>query len=472
MLAPVISPSILTTPTNLAEKPGIAGEGVKSLAERLRRERESQSGGQRVSRLGAPSFLGAGVGVAAGMIPLKYLSSAINSSIASERQAESAPSLPSMIQISGEPALGIREAAQMGGERRAQSWRLNLDVPVTHFWGKATLSAGYARSEAGTASSAEEASAPLQQNATIALRQEIQKGALSGSAQVAFTGADTRQDVLSSDGERDRNAKAEAQARLKLQLAPGISLTGAHQSQVERVATLQPGGDSASEAAAAEAARWAVARRAASRSNSEVGLEWKWSKSLSLSAGAGTTRSGQATPVVSAGVWTPQWLRDEDRANLALQRRTGGGSWGLKWSRGWSQQDNASNDAMQRGEDNRSDALSLQAERKMFGWLNMRGSWRLAGETNYLAARLSDQATREAEARISGDQGSLALRYSDWDSQSSLAGADAGSSGRREYGVRYEAGRNAGLGLAVEYSVRSERTAAATSNWKLGITYR
>lgn len=463
---------------------------MRSLVERLRIEREAQMDKSRASPLGSWSTK------ASEKQQRKYLSHAISSSIASERQAANASALPSALQLSGERALSLDGQSRVGGSRSAQLWRINLDVPVTHFWGKATLSAGFERSEAGSSRDAEAASAPLQQNARVSLRQDIQKGALSGTAQLALSGDDSRQDSLASQGERDSKATAEGSARLKLQLSPGLAITGSHQSQLERAATLQPikagppepssawqgasgsSGDVLGQLGEPQAARWDIERQGSRRSNSDLGLEWKWSKSLAISAGASAVRSGQEAPVAgaSAGVWVPRWLRDESRANVSLLQRTGGGSWGLQWSRAWAQQDAASGvaseAAMQRSEDKRSDSVSLQAERKLFGWLSMRGSWKLAGETNYLASRLSDQATREAEARISGGLGSLALRYSDWSSQSSLAGADAPGSGKREYGVRYQAGRDEGVGLAVEYSVRDEKATSPASNWKLGVTYR
>lgn len=483
--------SALNSSARAASAPATPEGGeIKSLVERLRHEREAQLDKSKASPLGAWSTR------ESERRARKYLGRAISSSIASERQAANVSSLPAALALSGDRALSVSEEAQVPGARSAQKWRVNLDVPMTHFWGKATLSAGFERSQAGASREAEAASSGLQQNATVSLRQDIKKGALSGTAQVAISGDDSRQDELPGAAERDRKAKAEGSARLKLQLSQGLAITGSHQSRLERAASLQPGEAGATEAGATSQssatsdalaqlgerqARWDVERQASRRSNSELGLEWKWSKSLALSAGASTARSGQEagaqTPIASAGVWVPQWLRDESRANLALQRRTGGGSWGLNWSRAWAQQgsaqDAASQPAMQRSEDKRSDAISLQAERKLAGWLSMRGSWKLAGETNYLASRLSDQATREAEARINGGLGSLALRYSDWSSQSSAASGDALSAGgRREYGVRYEAGREAGLGLAVEYSVRDEKAASAASNWKLGVTYR
>lgn len=364
---------------------------------------------------------------------------------------------------------------------------MNIDVPVTHFWGKATLSAGFERSQPGSSTDPEAASAPLTQSAKIALSQDLKHGALSGTAQLALSGNDSRQDALPTPGERDVGTKAEGSARLKLQLAPNLALTGSHQSQLEQTSTLQPTQEPTQAAASAQsntqlgtdAGSDVLARlkqrQAANRSDSQLGLEWKWSKSLSLSAGASLARSEQeaTTPAANASPLAPQWLRDESAANLSLQKRTGGGSWGLQWSRALAQKDAASQSSMQRAEDTRTDNLSLQAEHKLFGWLQMRGSWKLAGDTNYLSAHLSDQATREAEARISGGLGSLALRYSDWSSQSSALGGDLlGGSGRREYGVRYQAGSDKGLGLAVEYSVRAEPASNAASNWKLGVTYR
>ena len=455
---------------------------MKSLVERLQSEREARLDKSRVSPLGSWSTR------ASENLRRKYLSRAAAFSTTVERQNQNTISsiLPDALSLSGESALSLSEAARVPGARAAKQWNVNLDVPVTHFWGRATLSAGFERREAGASREAEEAGAPLQQNARVTLRQDVKKGALSGSAQLALSGADSRRDAALSIGEheRERNAQAEGSARLKLQLAPALAITGSHQSKLEREASLQPleaGGvaesgessDGAATGAGEGQARWDVERQGSRRSNSELGLEWKMSKSLSVSAGAGATRAGQEAPVQSAGVWAPRWLRDESRANVSLQQRTGGGSWGLKWSRAWAEQDALANAQMQRSEDKRSDAVSLQAERKLFGWLSMRGSWKLAGETNYLASRLSDQATREAEARVSGGMGSLALRYSDWSSQSGALGSEALTGGaRREYGVRYEAGRDAGLGLAVEYSVRDERASNASENWKLGVTYR
>ena len=487
-MAPRITPSILlltafACAASIARAAEVAASdsgGVKSLVEKLQDEREARLDKSRVSPLGSWSTR------EIQKLRRKYLSREASSGSALQGWTASALALPGALSVSGERAQSPSEsqAVLVPGARAAQKWNVNLDVPVTHFWGKATLSAGFERSQPGASREAQAASAPLQQNATVTLRQEVKKGVLSGSAELALAGADSRQDAPIALGERERNAKAEGSARLKLQLAPTLAITGSHQSRMEREASLQPvepSGTVESEGSSGDAlaqigerqAGWDVERQALRRSNSELGLEWKMSKSLAISAGASATRSGQEAPAAGAGVWAPRWLRDESRANVSLQKRTGGGSWGLMWSRAWAEQESLADSQMKPAEDKRADALSLQAEHKLFGWLSMRGSWRLAGETNYLASRLSDQATREAEARISGGMGSLALRYSDWSSQSGALGSEAlGGSGRREYGVRYEAGRAAGLGLAVEYSVRDERASNASENWKLGITYR
>jgi hypothetical protein len=389
-----------------------------------------------------------------------------------------------------------RKEDAAGNARTAQKWRLGLDVPLQHWWGSATLKAKFERSEGGAAREASASTAGLEHSGGVSLRQELKLGALQGSAQVALEGSEQRADLIYSSGERGRRNRVEGDARLKWQLRPGLAISASHASKSEKSTTLSPleneedaedalDSRSESEAGASDAlaalherdVKWAVEGEANRRAASELGLEWKWSRSLSLSAQASSTRSER-------GAWSgplgedreigiiPGWARDEERAALALQKRTGGGSWGLKWSRSWARAEREREEGAEVSEDKRRDALSLQAERRLASWLSLRGSWKLSGETNFLSARAQEAANREAEARLDAGLGRLSLRYSDLASRSLGAGAEDG--GSREYGVRYDLGRDEGLGLSVEYSQRAERekSTPATSNWRLGVTYR
>ena len=251
-------------------------------------------------------------------------------------------------------------------------------------------------------------------------------------------------------------------------LGRDVSLTTSHRSSSENLQSQSLNGDNEQSA-----------DLLSNRHASEVGLKWKLSDNLSLAANGGLTRVDQeAAPTVNADAVTesadifdpnarvPQWLRDEERAGLEIQHKTGAGKWGLKWSRQWTEQQ------LNSEENRRADALSLNAERNVFDWLTLRGSWRLSGDDNYLASRFDDSAQREAEAQIKSPLGRLALRFKDRDAQSLAAdGSALKNEGAREYGFRYDVGGD-GLGMAVEYSVQGERASENRSSWRVGVTYR
>ena len=294
------------------------------------------------------------------------------------------------------------------------------------------------------------------------------QSALESSEKEVRAGDTDLMEAQSTEEQMKRRATNQVGIEGQWKLGRDVSLTTSHRSSVENVQSQSLNGDNEQSA-----------DLLSNRHASEVGLQWKLSDNLSLAANGGLTRVDQeAAPTVNADAVTesadvfdpnarvPQWLRDEERAALEVQHKTGAGSWGLKWSRQWTEQ-------QLNGEENRrADALSLSAERNVFDWLKLRGSWRLSGDDNYLASRFDDSAQREAEAQIKSPIGRLALRFKDRDAQSLAAdGSALKNEGAREYGFRYDVGGD-GLGMAVEYSVQGERAGENRSSWRVGVTYR
>jgi hypothetical protein len=477
--------------STVSASPALSEQSIVSLAARLKREREAQ-----LDR--------------AGVFPLhpssprhfslkseekqSFLPGVVSSNVAREREEAERPAsvLPSSWHWSGGRERAF-DAAPLG-QRVAESWRLGLDVPVAHPWGVAKLAVGYERSGGGLARDAEAASADDRSAGSLALQQELKIGSVSGSARLSL--AQEKANPLATAQESERqNGAAEGSARLRWQMNKAVALTGSHQSRVEVDKSLSIDGEEVDEDASASrrtsselGLEWKLnpalklsastgklvdtsmekdvdEQSANQRVSSQVGVEWKLGRSLSLGASAGKVSAGNRELGDEGEV--PLSLQDESRAHLELNKRTSKGSLGVRLSRSWAEEE------VRRDVDKRNDALSLQAERKLAPWLSVSGTWRLAGETNYLASRLQDNAQREAEARVRSALGSFALRYSDWSNrQASSDGSVLGGSGAREYGVRYNIGDDAGLGLSVEYSVRDERAGQNRSNWRLGLTYR
>ncbi|MDF2439312.1 MAG: hypothetical protein JWN98_296 [Abditibacteriota bacterium] len=347
-----------------------------------------------------------------------------------------------------------RAARWSRGERVAESWKLGVDAPVEHPWGTLKVSANFEGGGGGLASDAASAIAADRRGGAVALQQDVKVGAISGSTKIAVSQTVNRNSSVPvlANAPGAQNQAAEGSANLRWQMKPGLALTTSHQSRLDRRSDWN-----------ADPA--AINRNLATRNQSEVGLEWRPSKTYSVSLGAGQTRMG--TDARRDGANVPTSLRDEERTTLNLQRRTGAGAWGVRYSR-QSWEENV------RNSDNReADSVSLHGERKLLPWLSLRGSWRLSGEDNYLSSRLNEQAQREAEAQIQSRLGQFALRYADSSQhQSTLDGATLGESGAREYGLRYNVGAASGVGFSMEYSVRAERAGENRSNYRLGVTYR
>jgi len=339
-------------------------------------------------------------------------------------------------------------------ERVAEAWRLGVDAPVEHPWGTLKISANFEGAGGGLASDAATAAAGDRRGGVVAIQQDVQLGSISGSTKIAVSQTENRDSnaPILSNAPGAQNQAAEGSANLRWQMTPGLALTTSHQSRLDR-------------RSAWDANPNAVHRNLGTRNQSEVGLEWKPSKTYALSLGAGQTRMGEDARRDGSNV--PTSLRDEERATIDLQRRTGGGVWGIRFAR-QSWEENVRN-----SDDREADTVSLHGERKLLPWLSLRGSWRLSGEDNYLSSRLSEQAQREAEAQIRSRLGQFAFRYADSSqSQSTLDGTAIGEGGGREYGLRYNVGASSGLGFSMEYSVREERAGQNRNNYRLGVTYR
>ncbi len=292
--------------------------------------------------------------------------------------------------------------------------------------------------------------------------------ALESSEKALNAGDDTAMEQKLAEEQTRRRATNQIGIEGQWKLGKDISLSTSHRSSSENLQSQSLNGENEQ-----------LADLLSNRHASEIGLKWKLSDNLSLAANGAMTRvdqeaaSGAPVDPTSDGAdifdpnnRVPQWLRDEDRAAVEVQHRTKAGTWGLKWSRQWTEQ------KISNAEARRADALNLSAERNVFDWLTLKGSWRLNGDNNFLASRFDDTAQREAEARIKSPIGRIALRFKDNDAQSLTGdGSSLKNEGAREYGFRYDVGGE-GLGMAVEYSVQGARAGENRSSWRVGVTYR
>jgi hypothetical protein len=301
-------------------------------------------------------------------------------------------------------------------------------------------------------------------------------GTLSGTLGAMAARSDRKN--LTEEGEalasrETRTDELQGTANLRLQMLPRLALTGRHMQGL--ISETRPDAETAPE-------------NQTRRHESDAGVELKMSRSIALNVGAGQTRVGNATlPPETSSSFNPlnAALRDEERVTVGLQRRTQGGAWSLRLARRTLENDTLDGASFSGGAgDALAHTVDIDAERRVFSWLNLKGGWTLSDEDTY--ARGSDglisPASRRNEGRRAEAQISLPfrsrfdLRYQDWEQRSAL-GADVWntSGATREIGTRFVVGaqgNDAGLGLSLEYARREMGAADPLNTWRVGVTYR
>jgi hypothetical protein len=166
------------------------------------------------------------------------------------------------------------------------------------------------------------------------------------------------------------------------------------------------------------------------------------------------------------GVVPVSW-RDENRATVALQRRSANGNWSVNFTR------QAAAQELDQEVDTAKHSVALEGEQKIADWLKLRGKMRLSNDNDWERDYAIYDADRSMEAQFSLRRlGNLSLRLSDWQERRDASGAAITASGTRETGIRYNVGDGSGLGLSVEYSRREQSAVDAYKQWRVGITYR
>lgn len=351
-----------------------------------------------------------------------------------------------------------------GGEKEAESaaaWRMAMAGPISHPFGEANFSARLSDVQNGFGSFAggapfAGAAAAGYRRGEIALQQGVALGRLSGGLSLSM-GQSTLNDNESILAARSsvlaQSDVVESAANLNWKLTPSLSLTTTHKHAVTTDHTTT--GEE-------------TVQNSAEQNTSNVGMEMKLSRSLAFSVAAGQTRAGRDVLRPDADEFAPLALRDEERLTAALQRRTGGGAWGIHLARV------AVSATLPAETELQSQTVRFEAERKVTDWLRLKGALRLAGEDDMARQLSQDLADRSVEAQFSlSSLGRLALRFSDWEQrQEGLAGG-ATPRARREHGVSYNIGDGkAGMGLNIEYSRRAGNATPDGSQWRIGLTFK
>lgn len=368
-------------------------------------------------------------------------------------------------------------------EKSATAWNLNVDGPVAHPFGEARVSAGISETEAGFAPFTDPSAIVNAANPEKRVRQQVvvaqdaklalPVGQLSGTASV--TAARSHRKNLAEEAEalaarQTQTDEVTGAANLRWQVMPRLALTGRHISGI--VAEDKPDAPTAPE-------------NLTRLNESEAGVEVKMSRSLAVTLGAGQTRVGNAVvPADAAPDPLLASLRDENRFVVGLQHRTGGGAWSLNLARRLIDSNTLDGAPTTKGNgDALAHTISLNAERRFFDWLNLRGGWNWNNEDAF--GRGSDglitPATQRTQGRLAEAQISLPfrsrfdVRYQDYVPESIAAGSHQTMSGAlREYGAKYLIGAQdgqGGLGFSVEYA-RRETGGDPLDTWRVGLTYR
>jgi hypothetical protein len=206
-------------------------------------------------------------------------------------------------------------------------------------------------------------------------------------------------------------------------------------------------------------------RSATQQTTADAGLQLKLARSLDLSLTAGAVRTERN--LLNADDVVPVSLREENRAIVALQRRTATGNWSVNFTR------QAAAQELDQDVDTAKHSVALEGEQKISDWLRLRGKMRLSNDNDWERDQTIYDADRSMEAQFTLNRlGNLSLRLSDWEQRRDASGSPLAENGTRETGVRYNVGGGAGLGLSVEYSRREQSALDPYKQWRVGITYR
>ncbi len=366
----------------------------------------------------------------------------------------------------------------------AKAWNVNVDGPLAHPFGQARVSAGISETDAGFAPFTDPSALANAQNTEKRTREQVMVaqdaklglpiGLLSGTA--SFTAARSNRKNLADEANtvlesrQTQTDELTGIADVRWQLVPRLAVTGKH----TRGTIYEAKPDAP-----------ALPENFTSRNDSDAGVELKMSKSLALTMGAGQTRVGnmvlpsdEKLDPLSAS------LRDEERVTLGLQHRTRGGNWSVGVARRLIDNNTLDGAATTAGAgDALAHTVNLNAERRFFDWLNLRGGWSWNNEDAF--ARGSDglisPSTVRSQGRLAEAQISLPfrsrfdVRYQDY-AQENIAGVSYSTmaGALREYGAKYLIGAQdgqAGFGFSVEYA-RRETGADPLNTWRVGLTYR
>lgn len=331
--------------------------------------------------------------------------------------------------------------------RAAQAWKWELAGPIAHPWGEANFSAQMSDVDWGYRPFTGVVTTEGQERNELALRQGIAKGRLSGALALSWNQVERKEsDELVSSNATLQTDALEGNADVKLQVTPALSLVTKHRQRIVTDET-------------------STQRSATQQMTTDAGVQLKLARSLDLSLTAGTVRV-ERTLLQDDEVVPVSW-RDENRATVALQRRTTGGNWSVNFTR------QAAAQELDQEVDTAKHIVALEGEQKIADWLKLRGKMRLSNQNDWERDYTVYDADRSMEAQFSLRRlGNLSLRLSDWQERRDASGAAATASGTRETGIRYNVGDGSGLGLSVEYSRREQSTLDPYKQWRVGITYR
>jgi hypothetical protein len=330
-------------------------------------------------------------------------------------------------------------------ERAAQAWKWEIAGPITHPWGEANFSAQMSDVDWGYHPFTGVVTTEGQERNEVALRQSIARGRLGGALALSWNQIERKEsDVVVSSMPLQTDA-LEGNADLNWRISPALSLVTKHRQRVVTDET-------------------STQRSATQQITTDAGVQLKLARSLDLSLTAGTVRTERN--LLNADNVVPVSLRDENRATVALQRRTAGGNWSVNFTR------QAATQALDQEVDTAQHSIALEGEQKIAEWLRLRGKMRLSNQNDWESDYAIYDADRSMEAQFSLSRlGKLSLRVSDWQERRDASNSIA-QSGTRETGIRYNVGDGAGLGLSVEYSRREQSALDAEKQWRIGITYR
>lgn len=380
--------------------------------------------------------------------------------------------------------------SRLDGQRNdARAVNLGVDGPIAHRFGEARFNADYNATDPGFAPFSDPSAGALAQNnqrrtrrqVTLAQDARLQLpvvGTLSGT--LSASAARSNRKSLTQGGEavldnitpnQTRTDELTGTADMRLQMLPALALTGRHtrglNSEVHPDAPAAPENLTLSNV-------------------SDAGVELKMSRSVALTAGAGQTRIGNAQLPATANSYDPlnATLRDENRVTVGVRRQTGGGSVNLSVARRVLDTNTLDGVDFSRGSgDALAHTVNLDAQRRIFGWLNVQGGWSwnsedafVRGDDGLIMSATQRTQTRRAQAQVSLPfRSRFDINYQDWAQRNAQNAASGILGGTREYGARYLIGAPdgaAGLGLSLEYARREFASSDPLDTWRVGVTYR